>query len=170
MSQYFNFRRLIEKYSSDFIAEIPPEGFYDDGGDWVIGTPKKFKLRGAIISHRESKIFKSEGALTGQDRALYMLEPIDNAIQMAKIIFENRVYSIGDLLENSKFTGVWAYTLKFVSAFKENPANFDITEELDKLEDRLDGVVSHSEEPITEPTVTDRLTALEKRLDGVDDD
>lgn len=168
--QYMDFSELIEQHSTDFIAEIPSEGYYDDAGDWVIGEPKTVKLRGAIISHRESKIFRSEGALTGQDRALYMLYPLENALQLAKIIFDGKVFSVGDSLNNGRFTGVWAYTLKYVSAFKKNPADYDITKELDELENRLDGVPAQSEEPIPEPSVTDRLSGLEKRLDGIDYD
>lgn len=167
---HFNFKRLIEKYSDDFIAEIPSETYVDNSGDVVKGTPKRYELNGAIISHRESKIFRSEGTLTGQDRALYMLEPLDNALQLAQIIYKGKVYSVGDLLENSAFTGVWAYTLKYVSAFKETSPSYDITEELDRLEDRLDGVLTQKEETTEEITISNSLDALEKRLGGVQDD
>lgn len=170
MAQYFDFKRLVKKYSKDFVAEIISEGFYDDVGDWIVGTPKAVNLHGAIISHRENKIFRSDGTLTDKDMALYMLEPLENALQTAKIVFEGKVFSVGNSLNNGDFTGVWAYTLKYVSAFKKNPADHDITQELDKLEDRLDGIIAESEEPISEPTVTDRLNVLEKRLDGVDYD
>lgn len=118
MAQNFNFTRLIEKYSVDFVAEIPSDnGYYDDMGEYVKGEAKKVELRGAIISHKLSKIFRSEGTLTGQDRALYMLKPLEKSLQGAKVIHEGKIYSIGDLHENSTFTGVWAYTLKYVSAF-----------------------------------------------------
>lgn len=124
MAQYFNFKRLVEKYSVDFVAEIPSaNGYYNDMGDYVKGEPEKVNLRGAIISHKQSKIFRSEGTLTGQDRALYMLSPLGNALKGAKIVYEGKLYSIGDLLENSGFTGVWSYTLKFVSAFSEVSEN-----------------------------------------------
>lgn len=161
---------MIKKYSVDFVAEIPSEGYYNDSGDWVLGSPKHYKLRGAILSHRELKVFRSEGTLTGQDRALFMLEPLENALQLAKIIHGGKEYSVGELLENSRFTGVWAYTLKYVSAFKGVAPDYNITEELDKLEDRLDGVLTKSAKPLPEPTVTDNLGALGKRLDGVDYD
>lgn len=123
MAQNFNFTRLIKKYSRNFVAEIPTEGGYNDKGDYVKGEPIKETLCGAIISHRQSKIFRSEGALTEQDRALYMLQPLKNSLQGAIIIFEGKRYTIGSLLENSEFTGVWAYNLKFVSVFGEVSAN-----------------------------------------------
>ena len=117
MLQYFNFTELIEQYSTDFEVETPSESRYNDAGEFVKGEAIKKTLRGAIIAHRESKIFRSEGTLTGQDRALYMLVPLDKALHGAKVIHDDKIYSIGDLLENSEFTGVWKYTLKYVSAF-----------------------------------------------------
>ncbi len=119
----FDFTYLIKKYSSDFVAEIPSEGYYDDMGEYVQGATATETLRGAIISHRQSKIFKSGGAITEKDMALYMLEPLKNSLQGAKITYEGKRYSIGGLLENSKFTGVWAYNLKFVSAFDKEGEN-----------------------------------------------
>lgn len=162
----FDFYDLINDNSVEFVAEVPSEGYYNEAGEFVKGTPKRYVLRGVIIANRESKIFRSEGTLTGQDRALYMLEPLDNALQLAKIIHEGKVFSVGDMLENSEFTGVWAYTLKFVSAFKKTSPDYDITEELDDLEDRLDGTLEKAEEPEHHNDLTDGLEALEKRLSG----
>lgn len=161
--QYFHFRRLIEKYSNNFVAELPSEVYWHEG-EQIKGEPKRVKLRGAILSHRETKIFRSEGTLTAHDKALYMLEPLENALQLAKIIYRGNVYSIGDLLENSEFTGVWAYTLKYVSAFKETAPYYDITDELNDLEERLDGVLETTEEEQTNSELD--LDALEKRLSG----
>ena len=117
--QYFNFRRLIEKYSSDFKAITLTGGDYDDYGKWVDGEIKEVTLTGAIISHRESKIYRSEGNLTAKDKRLFTLEPIEEALLHSKVIYEGDCFSIEDTTENAKFTGVYAYTLKFVSAFKE---------------------------------------------------
>lgn len=115
--QYFNFNYLIEKYKTTFTVKIPSTGHYDDYGDWQAGTPQKLTLTGAIISHRESKVFKSEGTLTEQDRALYMLEPLTFALQGAKVIHDGKLYTISSALQNAAFTGVYAYTLKYVSVF-----------------------------------------------------
>lgn len=123
MAQYFNFKRLIEKYSTDFAVNTPSESDYDDTGKLVKGEPIKETLRGAIISFSESKIFRSEGTLTGQDRALYMLMPLNSALQGAEIIYEGKRYSIGKTLNNARFTGVYAYTLKYISAFGEVSEN-----------------------------------------------
>ena len=124
MRQYFDFKRIVKKYSVDFVALIPSEGGkWNDMGDWVAGEPKKVNLRGAIIAHRESKVFKSGGTITQQDRALYMLEPLESSLQGAEILFGGNSYSIGSLLENSEFTGVWAYNLKYCSAFDKEGEN-----------------------------------------------
>ena len=124
MRQYFDFKRLVERYSKDFVVEIPSDGGdWNDKGDYVESEPKKKTLRGAIISHRESKVFKSGGAITQKDKALYMLAPLEKALQGAKIIDGNKQYSIGSELENSEFTGVWAYNLQFVSVFGEVSGN-----------------------------------------------
>ena len=90
MAQYFDFTYLINKYSSDFVAEIPSEGSYNDMGRWVEGSKTQETLHGAIISHRQSKIFKSGGTITEKDMALYMLEPLKNSLQGAKIAYEGK--------------------------------------------------------------------------------
>ena len=117
--RFYDFKRLIEKYSKDFVAKIPStEGHYNEKGDYVKGAQKAVNLRGAIIAHRESKVYKSGGAIREQDKALYMLSPLDKSLEGAEVIDEGKRYSIGSLLENSEFTGVWAYNLKYVSAFE----------------------------------------------------
>lgn len=123
--QYFNFERLIDKYGTEFTALIPAEGYYNDAGDWIAGTPTKIVLNGAIISMRESRILRSEGAYTLQDRALHMLSPLPKALKKARIIHNGKEYRIESELENSEFTGVWSYVLKFVSVFDEGGGTND---------------------------------------------
>lgn len=115
--QYFNFSRLIKKYESQFKAITLSDGYYNDAGDWVKGDKAETVIYGAIISHRESKVFRSEGTLTAKDKRLFTLKPIEKALQGSKVIYDGDMYSIEDNTENAKFTGVYAYTLKYVSAF-----------------------------------------------------
>lgn len=115
----FDFTDLIHQYSTSFIVSIPSAGHYDDSGDWKKGTATQITMQGAIISHRENKIFRSQGTITENDRALYMLEPFNFALQGAEIIHQGNKYSIDSRLDNAVFTGVYAYTLKWVSAFNE---------------------------------------------------
>lgn len=117
--QYFNFVRLIKKFSNEFTAVIPSDGGYNNAGDWVPGTPTRVTLNGAIISMKESRILRSQGAYTSQDRALHMLEPLPDALKKAEIIYKGRKYSVASELENSEFTGVYSYVLKHISVFNE---------------------------------------------------
>ena len=126
MKQYFNFSNLIRRYITDFTAKVTSnEGDYNDSGIYVEGEKTEYSLQGAIISHRQSKIFRSEGTITEKDQALYMLYPLENALQGAEVVYKGNLYRIGEMLENADFTGVWYYNLKFVSAFNEVGGNDD---------------------------------------------
>lgn len=117
--QYFNFARLVQKYTSELKAITLVEGYYNDSGDFVKGDKTETTIKGAVISFKDSVIHRSEGKLTQKDKQLFMLEPIEKALQGSKAIYDDNVYSIEDCTENAKFTGVWVYTLKYISAFKE---------------------------------------------------
>lgn len=115
--QYFNFSNLIRKYSKTLTAKLPATGEYNNLGDYVKSEPTKITFVGAIISHRENKVFRSAGTLTQQDKALYMLEPLSFDLQGALVVEEGKTYRVESKLENAAFTGVFAYTLKYQSAF-----------------------------------------------------
>lgn len=112
--QYFNFKRLIDKYSSEYVYRTE-EGSYV-GGKWQNGTSKDVKKTGAILSFSMKKIYQSGGYLTQQDRALYSYEPLD---LKGKVLFEGNEYNIEEdsYKGNEKFTGFYVYVLKWVSAF-----------------------------------------------------
>lgn len=116
---YFNFRRLIEKYSSEYTVVIHGQNVTKDNGDIVKGEPQEVKLVGAIISRGENAIFRSDGNLTAKDKRLHTLTPIDKALLNSQVVYENEVFQIQGSTDNSKFTGVYSYTLKYVSAFNE---------------------------------------------------
>ena len=117
--QYFNFSNLIRKYTRPFTVITKGEGYYDDSGDYVDGTQTETTLYGAIIGFAEKKIYRSEGTLTEQDKALHMLTPIDEALMGATVIFNGNKYRIETQKgkDNAEFTGVYSYTLKYLSAF-----------------------------------------------------
>ena len=119
MGILYNFSRLIKKYRSEFKTITLANGYYNDSGDWVKGDETETVLTGAIINFTEDKIYRSSGTLTSNDRRLFTLEPISDSLKDSKVIFEGKVYSIEQSRENAKFTGVWAYTLKYVSAFNK---------------------------------------------------
>ena len=115
--KYFDFVRLISKYRCSFKATYKTEGYYDDSGDFVDGDTIEETLSGAIINFKESKVYRSEGTLTAQDKRLFMLQPLKRPLLGATVIHNGNTYRIEDKSENAVFTGVWAYTLKWVSAF-----------------------------------------------------
>lgn len=117
--QLYNFTRLIDKYKSQFTAITLTEGYFDDLGDFVKGEETETTIYGAVIAFKESKVHRSEGTITTKDRRLFVTQPIDKALQGSKAIYEGNVYSIEDESENAKFTGVYAYLLKYCSAFKD---------------------------------------------------
>ena len=118
---YFNFERLINKYSSEFILISKSDGHYDDAGDWVDGEITQTTMNGAIIGFTENKIYRSEGTITAQDKQLHTLTEIDNALMGSIIIYNGNKYKIEEQKgkDNAKFTGVFSYVLKWVSVFND---------------------------------------------------
>ena len=119
MKQYFNFESLIGKYESTFTLVTTPKDSYDDAGDLIIGVPTRTEKKGAIIGIRDYKVYRSEGVLTAQDKELHITESLGD-ITNSYILFEGDKYKIEENpAKNGVFTGVWSYTLKFISAFGE---------------------------------------------------
>lgn len=114
--QYFDFSGLIEDYSTTF-AVITHEGGYNDAGDYVENQEKRQEFTGAIIAYRESKVFRSDGAITSKDKRLYMQNRLPDALVGAEVVHGGQKYMIESELENAEFTGVYNYHLKWVSAF-----------------------------------------------------
>ncbi len=121
--QYFNFSSLIEQYSVDFKVLCESKGSYDDSGEYADCEITESLFHGAIVAFSENKVYRSEGRLTSQDKLLIMQEPINKALHGAKVIYDNRQYRIEGELENAEFTGVYQYTLKYVSAFDRERYN-----------------------------------------------
>lgn len=119
--KYFNFDRLIRKYSRDFTVAVKSKGAYDAKGDWIDGAVNEVKMSGAIMALAESKVNNSNGAYTTKDKALYMTSPIDNALLGAEVIFYGDTYTIESVtgLSDAEFTGVYHYIMKWVSVFDD---------------------------------------------------
>ena len=117
--QKFDFEDLIKEYSRELTVIFPAKKELHDNGDWVKGEPKEETIVGALIKHRESKIYRSEGTLTGNDCALYLTEKPPFSLEGAFIIDNNKKYSVESVLDNAEFTGVWSFNAKFISAFNE---------------------------------------------------
>ncbi len=116
--RYYNFDRLIDKYSSDF--ELLPEecSSYDSKGDLIKRKLPPVKMRGAIIGLSENKVYRSDGVLTARDKHLYTKESLGD-ITGVKVIYGGDLYSVEEepSVGNSPFTGAFCYVLKFISVF-----------------------------------------------------
>ena len=117
MRQYFDFSGLIADYASPFTVITNGENGYNDSGDYVTGEETRQELTGAIIAFKESKILRSDGAVTAKDRKLHMLTKLPDALIGAEVLFKGQKYKIESELENAEFTGVYSYLLRWVSAF-----------------------------------------------------
>lgn len=117
---YFDFYDLIGKYSMPFTLVEEGKGYYDDKGNYVKGEAVKTELTGAVMNIRDSKLYRSEGTLTSADKELYCFDKIENIVN-AYVIWKDNKYKVEATEENAEFTGVYRYTLKYVSAFNENP-------------------------------------------------
>ena len=117
--QYFDFTDLIEKYITEFTAILSSEGKYDEMGNYKHTKTEK-TLTGAIIGISDGKIYRSDGTLTDKDKYLFMFEPIP--LNDTEVLYKNNRYRVEEQVENAEFTGVYQYTLKYVSAFKAEGA------------------------------------------------
>lgn len=115
--QYFDFSGLIGDFENSFTAITHTEGGYNDKGDWVPGQEVPIELTGAIIAFKESKVFRSDGAITSKDKRLFTLERLPDALVGAEVHYSGQKYMIESELENAEFTGVYSYFLRWVSAF-----------------------------------------------------
>ena len=115
--QYFDFSGLIHDYTNPFVVITNAEAGYNDAGDWVEGQEMRTEYTGAIIAFRESKVFRSDGAITAKDRRLFMPQKLPDALVGAKVEYRGQKYMIESELENAEFTGVYSYMLRWVSAF-----------------------------------------------------
>lgn len=138
--RYFNFTRLVNKYSREYTAITLLSGYYDDSGDWVDGETVEVTKQGAIISYGDKTIYNSNGALTEKDMCLLSLEEIAENLIGTEIVFKDNVYTLLSTKNNADFTGVWKYTMKYVSAFKEKLQGC-LNDENERLAKRLDGVL-----------------------------
>lgn len=115
--QYFDFSPLIHAYETTFTVLTYTEAGYDERGKWQDGKETKTELKGAIIGFKESKVFRSEGAITAKDKRLFMLQRLPQSLTGAKVHYNKQEYKIESELENAEFTGVYSYYLRWVKAF-----------------------------------------------------
>lgn len=119
MPQYFDFSDLISQYESDYSLVTETESGYDEYGDYQPEKKEMRPLRGAIIGFSQSKLLRSEGALSEKDLRLLSSFPLGGAWQNAVVVYKGNCYQPTQETENSDFTGVWSYLLKWISVLDE---------------------------------------------------
>lgn len=113
---YFDFYDFINKYSTVFKAIMTSEGGYNNVGEYSC-TKEEKEFTGAIIGISDGKIYRSAGTLKDKDKYLFMFEELP--LNDTEIIYKNSRYKVEKQVENAEFTGIYQYTLKYVSAFNE---------------------------------------------------
>lgn len=121
--QYFDFSGLISDFTNSFTVITHTKGSYDNAGDYQHGQEKRTTMSGAIIAYKQSKVFRSEGRITTQDKRLFMQQALPDALIGAYVLYNGQKYMIESETENAEFTGVYTYMLKWTSAFKEDDGN-----------------------------------------------
>ena len=111
---YFNFTDLINKYIQPFTLVINTKKGFNNLGEAVYKTKKK-ELQGAILGLGDSKLYLSAGTLSSSDKLLFMFEELP--VQAGAVIFKGNSYKLEKQIENAEYTGVYQYTLKYISAF-----------------------------------------------------
>lgn len=114
----YNFIRLINKYSVDFVCITQSAGGYDDGGVYIAGEKTETPLRGAIIPMTERKIYQLGGNYTSEDRELYMIKRIDSALLGGKVLYKGEYFAIEEETDYSDYADIFHYILR-----KEVPKN-----------------------------------------------
>lgn len=107
----YNFKRLIDKYSVDFVLIAPSEGKYE-GGIYVDGEGEQIKMRGTIVPMSMRKVYQLGGNYSAQDKELYTVSHIDDALLGGKVIYKGRTYSIEEETDYSDYADAYHYLLR----------------------------------------------------------
>lgn len=114
----YNFDRLIDKYSVDFMLITASEGGYVSGR-YVEGERTETAYRGAIFPISDGKVYQSGGTYTTKDRQLIMRTPIEKPLTNAKVVFKGNEYSIERSKDFGDYANVYNYDMKWVSAVSD---------------------------------------------------
>lgn len=111
--KHYNFKRLINKYSVDFVLYRETEGKYISG-KWVAGNKEQISMRGAIVPMSEKKIYSSGGTYTADDRELYVLKPLELPLSDLKVVYKGNAYAVEQGRNFEEYADVAIYNLKWV--------------------------------------------------------
>ena len=115
----YNFDKLIDKYSVDFLFVTNEKGKYV-GGQWFKGDEIKTPWKGAIVPLSDQKIYQSGGTYTSYDRQLFTRTKLSDALKESKVIYKNNMYSIENEVDYDDYCDAYVYVLKWVSNFDKS--------------------------------------------------
>lgn len=110
----YQFKRLIKKYSSPFQVEVKSGVTYDEYGDPVSPTTEVLEDTGAVMALSSHRIYQSGGALSSQDRELYMSHALPDPLEGTTIIYEGQRYSVELDRDYHQFSSIYIYLMKRV--------------------------------------------------------
>lgn len=117
--KYFNFKRLIKKYNTNFIVEYAKVDKPYNPNDYdVLGkeinpyVPFVRPEEGAIIPMADKVIYQSGGRLNSSDRQLYSLN--HDIPKKSKIKYKGEEYHVEAKVSYEDFADFTLYTLKAV--------------------------------------------------------
>jgi hypothetical protein len=116
--RYFNFDRLVKKYSRPVTLNIRQKGSYS-GGIYHEGEEETVVIAGAVISMKMQSGNNSGGNYSAEDKHLYTLSPIPHALENVTVEFDGKMYTatVDRDSGNEPFTGVYVYYLKWIKPF-----------------------------------------------------
>ena len=118
MAKLYNFNRLIDKYSVDFVLVSETDGEYVSG-KYVKGETSETPMRGAWVPISDQKQYQSGGTYTEKDYTVYMRYAIPEALRTAKAVFKGNEYSLEQAKNFEDYADAYIYTAKWVGAVRD---------------------------------------------------
>lgn len=116
MLKLYDFNRLIEKYSTNFMIISNSDGQYVDGV-YQKGAESQTPAKGAVVPFSERKIYQSGGTYTAKDRQLYMRTAIEKPFNNKQVIYKGNTYNLEEDTDWEEYADAHVYVMKYVSRF-----------------------------------------------------
>ncbi len=110
------FDRLLAKYSVPFVFLAAEKGQYE-AGVYQPGQLQRLEMYGAIFPLPEKRRYQPGGSYTESDRRLVLPKPLQAALQEARVLYQNQLYSIEEETDHSAYANVAIYLLRRAGRF-----------------------------------------------------
>lgn len=118
MPRLFDMARLITRYSVPFTLEWVEGGDYQKGR-FRPGAVKTARGAGAIVPLARRRLYEAGGALSAQDRNLYVASPLPGWAARAHLIYEGCRYTVEEETGFGDYADAAVYLLRWVGGFEE---------------------------------------------------